>query len=202
MLDSGEYSEAADADDSPSETSESIGEIERDTSAEFEIETAFQVQDAADSLRQLPGLDQTSWQTLDGQQRLETLQGVENELAGVQGRPEVPVTAEEMPPGTFGGFDGSRIVVNDADLQSEMPVDEHIDTIVHEGRHAYQQYAVENPGLVSDRQTVEAWADNSQNYLPAEIYGQEIYASQPVEADAFAYANGVVDALHEGEAGG
>jgi len=170
-------------------------EIEADTQADFALETDLQIQDAVDALQQMEGLDLESWQALDAAGRLEMLQGIEDRMATIQERPAVPVGTAELSGNTFGGFDGQAITINAAHLSGDMPFEEFVDTIVHEGRHAYQDYAVRNPGFVSDTARVNAWADNMANYLSAEEYGQELYANQPIEADAWQYADRIRSAL-------
>jgi len=41
---------------------------------------------------------------------------------------------------------------------------ELIDTIAHEGRHAYQHYAIEHPGFHPNTHEVDAWRENFKNY--------------------------------------
>ena len=71
-----------------------------------------------------------------------------------------------------------------------------IDTIAHEGRHAYQHYAVEHPGFHPDEHEVEYWRANFETYLQPNLYGFDAYWMQPVEVDARRYG-GVVSALFE-----
>lgn len=176
------------ADDAQLDQADATGAV--DGQADVALETDLQVQDATAALGAMDDLSPKAWQTLDAGDRLAALQAVEEEMAAIQGRPSVEVVSETMPPGAFGAFDGERITVNADHLEGNMPIGEFVDTIVHEGRHAYQAYAVEHPGVVTDGALVQAWADNMApgNYLSAEMYGQEIYQSQPIEADAWSYA--------------
>lgn len=160
---------------------------------------AQQVKEATNRLMAIDEIKPETWQELEDPERLDTLQQVENEMAGVQGRPSVEVVADEMSRGSFGYFDGASIHVGAEALQDEN-VAENVDTIVHEGRHAYQQYAVDHPGFHSDHEQVQAWDENFDNYLTAEMYGQEAYQNQPVEADAWNYASQIRQAVYgEGE---
>jgi hypothetical protein len=149
-----------------------------------------EVSEAVNTLGNIENLNPGTWDNLDTNERLETLQSIENTMAEIQGRPPVEIiTDDTLGPSTYGGWDGEVIRVNTEHLQSDMPVDEFIDTVVHEGRHAYQDYAINNPGFVSDTDLVNSWAENQgENYLSSENYGQEIYENQPVEADAWNYA--------------
>ena len=194
------------ADDIPEppveDTSEVDAEVGVDTQADFEMETELQVQDAVESLQQVEGLDLQAWQSLDAAGRLEVLQNIENHMAEIQGRPALEITAAEMDQNTFGGYNGQGIELNAGHIVSDMPVQEFVDTIVHEGRHAYQDYAVRTPGFVTDTALVNSWAGNMApgNYLSAEEYGQELYVAQPIEADAWSYAGRITDALYGSQA--
>jgi len=118
-------------------------------------------------------------------------------MAAVQGRPGLSVEAEALGPGVCGAYDGSRLVVNAEQLDSATPVGEFVDTVVHEDRHAFQDFAVSHPGTVTDGTVVGAWAANMEpgQYLSAEDYGLEAYAAQPIEADAWAYAGRIAQGL-------
>lgn len=176
---------------------ESVSEIETDNQSNLDLETEFQVNGAVEALQQIDGLKPETWQSLDATSRLETLQTIENRMASIQGRPEVAITSEPLGPNTYGGYNGEGIIVNSNHINSDMAVDEHIDTIVHEGRHAYQDYAIHNPGFVPDTELTNAWYNNRLNYLNAEEVGQEAYMAQPIEADAWNYASHIVDGLHQ-----
>ena len=100
-----------------------------------------------------------------------------------------------MEPGVYGGYvRGEGIVLGQEHLASN-DIREITDTIVHEGRHAYQDHAVQTPGFLADTELTESWRDNWDNYLTAEEYGQELYASQPIEADAWEYGARITDAI-------
>lgn len=182
------------------EISEAPPEISENTALDFEIQTDVQVQQAVEEINQIEEIRPEVWQSLETGERLQTLQNIEDRMAAIQERPAVPISAQEMDAGTFGGWSANdqTIRVNAAHLESDMHVSEFIDTIVHEGRHAFQDYAIQNPGTVSDVDIVNAWAENRMpgNYLNAEEYGQELYMAQPLEADAWNFAGRVTDGLN------
>ncbi len=165
--------------------------------ADFPSETAEQIAAAVRALRDVERIRPAVWETLDAPQRLAALQGVEDIMAAIQRRPKIPIIAQEMGSGEFGAFDGERVVVNVRHLLGDMPVEEIVDTIAHEGRHAYQQYAVENAGIVADESVTRAWAENLAHYLDAETYGQARYEGQPIERDAWSYAERIRRGLYE-----
>lgn len=183
------------------EISEAPPEISENIALDFEIQTDVQVQQAVDEINQIEEIRPEVWQNLEAGERLAVLQSIEDRMAAIQARPAVTVSAHEMDASTFGGWNGQAIELNAAHLASDMSVSEFVDTIVHEGRHAFQDYAIQNPGVVSDASIVNAWAENRENYLRAEEYGQELYMAQPLEADAWAYAGRITSALRAASAG-
>lgn len=66
-----------------------------------------------------------------------------------------------------------------------------VEAVAHEGRHAYQHYAVDNPGFHPDAEEVERWRHNFDDVLSAEEYGYQRYRTQPIEVDASEYAEAV-----------
>ncbi|PLS68090.1 MAG: hypothetical protein CV045_09905 [Cyanobacteria bacterium M5B4] len=155
-----------------------------------------QIGAAVDSLRQIDGLRPGVWQELGPQERVAVLQEVETRMAEVQERPPVAINTESLGAGSFGYYDGKSITVNaDHVAGNELPVQEFVDTIVHEGRHAFQDYAIKTPGVVEES-LANTWRENMNNYLSAEEFGQEAYANQPVEADAWNYASTVSSGLY------
>lgn len=158
-----------------------------------------QIGAAVDSLRQLDGLRPEVWQELTPEERTSTLQEVETRMSEVQGRTPLPIRTEQLGAGSFGYYDGGSITINaDHVAGNEMPVQEFVDTIVHEGRHAFQDHAIKTPGVVEDS-LANTWQENMNNYLSAEEVGQEAYANQPVEADAWNYASNVTNGLYGGK---
>jgi hypothetical protein len=157
--------------------------------------TDQQMQEATEAIRDVQELRPEVWRGLDDAQRLEVLREVESRMAEIQGRPPVEVKVEPMEPGVYGGYnrEDGIVRISQEHLRSNKP-EEVLDTVVHEGRHAYQHYAVEHPGFHPNQAEVEAWDWNTQSghYLRPEIVGQRAYVQQPVEADAWAYAGRIV----------
>lgn len=181
----------------PTEELEDMTGISEDTAYDTQMNDSLQIGDAVTTLGQMPEIQPENWGQLDASERLSVLQDIENHMADIQGRPPVSVQMEALPQNLYGGWDGQSITLNSGHLESDMPVGEFVDTIVHEGRHAYQSFAVANPGVVSDTELVSAWQENMipGNYLTAEDYGQEAYQTQPIEADAWNYASQIRQAL-------
>lgn len=70
-------------------------------------------------------------------------------------------------------------------------------TVIHEMRHAYQHYAIENPEKVNvSKETIEKWKENFDNYRsPKNGCSFEEYISQPIEWDAKHFANQVTELM-------
>ena len=163
-----------------------------------EPEETPEIDQAVDALGNMDNLNPGTWDSIGSDERLEALQDIEDQMAEIQGRPPVEVVLDDtLQANEFGGWNGEVIKINTAHLNSDMPVDEFIDTIVHEGRHADQDYAIEHPGFIADNDLVTSWAENQppDNYLRPEDYGQEIYENQPTEADAWNYATQIRNTL-------
>lgn len=158
-------------------------------------DTQKQIDEGIDQLKGIEDIRPNVWIEASETERLGALQQVESSMADIQGRPALDVISNQMPQNTFGFFDGNSINISADGLRSD-DVAENVDTVVHEGRHAYQLYAVEHPGFHANNYEVEAWSDNFDNYLRAEDYGQEVYATQPVESDAFAYGSAIRQGLY------
>jgi len=172
--------------------------MERGNFQKTEDVSSLQEQQIFEALSQNEKLTPEVWKELNQAERLVTVQDVENTIAGIQGRTPISIEIDpNLKKGAFGSYvsDTQSIQVSDWHLQSN-DVQEVVNTVVHEGRHAYQDYAIRNPGFHPNQVEVDAWDENFQNYLPAEIYGQEIYQNQPIEADAWVYGNTVANGLY------
>jgi hypothetical protein len=145
----------------------------------------------------LRNLDQERWNNLNLRGRVQTLQSVENEMAARQGREPCKVEAAKIgragedqaagayDPGTKKIYVNSELLYYDENYKSD--IKEHIDTVLHEGRHAYQDQAVNAEIEHPNREEVYLWAENNHNY----INDQEnirAYYNQPVEKDAYGYS--------------
>lgn len=160
----------------------------------------IQEQQAIYDLSQIEEVQPEIWSELGETERLEVAQEIEDTMAEIQGRPPMEIEVDpSLKPGEYGGYDGHRIIVSDWSLQSNN-VKELVDTIVHEGRHAYQEYAILTPDFHSNESEVTDWGGNfpeyGGTYYDASTYGQEIYESQPIEADAWSYGSRIANGIY------
>ncbi len=149
-------------------------------------------------LRQIVELQPEVWVNLDASERLRTLQEAENVIAAVQGRLATDIFSYDADPDDYGYFDGNtyRIGIGSQSL-AHGAVDDVVDTLAHEGRHAYQDWAIDHPDAHDNLGEVEAWRHNfaDDNYISPEADYAE-YLLQPVEADSRRYARMIVDGLY------
>jgi len=158
---------------------------------------SLQEQQAIDALQQIEGTRPETWEGLTESERASVLQDIEIPMADVQGRPPAEVAIYPDPPGECGYYDPhtSQIQISDRHLMNDLMHDV-VETVVHEGRHAYQYRAIANPGFHDDPAEVEAWRDNLENYLDPQLYGYEKYYNQPVERDAWSYGARIADGVY------
>lgn len=171
----------------------------------------------ADYLKSVEKLRYDKWCTLSLEQKSELLNEMEKNIAAIEHRPALKVELEDMEPRSFGYQDecnhkivlNSRLVgVNSAAMHREV-----IDTIVHEGRHAYQHYNVDVKMIHESSSEVKTWEQNF--YDPEYQYYQSgtqkilipyhdgsihdvdyrLYYYQPVEIDARNFASEVLSKL-------
>jgi hypothetical protein len=172
------------------------GNPSTDMGGEVAEDKEVQIETAIGTLREVGSLQPEFWERLDADERVSALQEVEDRIAEVQGRPPNTISVEMMAPGVYGGYSsGEGIVLSEEHVLGD-DVHEVLETVAHEGRHAYQDYVINHPGTLSDTELVETWRDNWDNYLTVEEYGQEIYASQPLESDAWEYGARIADAVY------
>lgn len=105
-----------------------------------------------------------------------------------------------MPYGMEGGYNPSTnsIELNINSLENPNCTS-LFNTILHESRHAFQHRAVDNPDSVSvDNNTIETWRQNFDNYISPWL-DYEAYREQPVESDAFDYADNIIPENNDGQ---
>ena len=158
-----------------------------------------QVGEGIEALRQIEALRPEVYEGLSIREREAVLQEVENCLAECQGRPAVPVELEQMKPTYLGVFrpQTGAMYLNRDLVADGSKLAEVVDTVAHEGRHAYQHFAITHPGFHPDANAVSAWSHNFEHYLEPRLNPMR-YREQPVEADAFAFGDAVRDGLFPG----
>ena len=157
-----------------------------------------QISQICDFLSETPELQYENWETLTPSERLNVLQKVEYEIAEIEHREPCPIIVEVLPDNEYGFYspENKTITVNERYLCDTgfNGYKETLDTLIHEGRHAYQDYNLTQREVHPRSGEVNNWKWNEYGvgYLSADLYGYEIYSVQVVEADAKAFAADVL----------
>ena len=165
----------------------------------------------AEYLSGLEDLKYENWTKLSLEQRKQLLNQIERQIAAIEHRPPLPIEVEKMKASTFGYQSNyyHKIALNSLYVGSNSQNDyrEVIDTIIHEGRHAYQHYNVDKKLIHESASVVATWRENF--YDPKYQYynsgsciipvkgrlqdvGFRLYYYQPVEIDARNFAADVM----------
>ncbi len=145
-------------------------------------------------------LHHVNWNRMDAETRLAVYQELENRQAKLDGRKPVRIRADRpMGPGLYGihatHLDGSEtIFINPRYVKtgklfkntdtSIFNAASGLDTVMHEGRHSFQQHVVKNNlNVVSELQRME-WATSMVQHGGMYISNTIFYAIQGIEMDA------------------
>lgn len=179
-----------------------------------DIET---IKGVADYLETVKELRYKEWTKLTVQERLIVLNSMENGIAKIEHRPAQRIKIEDMDSKCMGYhcYTEDIIAINTKYLVSANPLSHRrvIETILHEGRHAYQHYNVDVKSIHESLSEVKEWEKNFYDpqwryysYKGQKIYipfdngetidvGYRLYANQPVEIDARNFASEVLRKL-------
>lgn len=173
----------------------------------------------ADYLESVKELRFENWSKLSLGERAEVLNRVEQNIAAIEHRPPLNVELEKLKLRHMGYQSASenKIVLNSTIVGSNKPElhREVIDTIIHEGRHAYQHYNVDVKTIHESQSEVQSWRENF--YDPKYQYYQSghqrvpirlpdgsrqnadfrLYYYQPVEIDARNFSSEVISKLED-----
>ena len=151
-------------------------------------------------MESIDGLCFDEWKDSTFEQKVNSLQELEKSIPEIAHRPPCQINVENLGEGNYGYFDPNTkdITVNSMYIDSNGFNDykETLDTIVHEGRHAYQDYNMTEREVHPRVSEVDNWRlnnDSQLGYLDAQHWGFELYQYQPMEADARAFAGDVLN---------
>ncbi len=157
-----------------------------------------QIDKIGDLLASVENLNYERWAELTPYQRLDTLQNAENQIAEIEHRNPCEIKLQYMEPNHFGYYNpGDKTITLNAlhvDSGNFDAYKDTLDTLIHEGRHAYQDYNMTEREVHPRGGEVNMWKWNEYGigYQTALLCGFEAYAMQPVETDARAFAQDVL----------
>ena len=152
------------------------------------MDTSYSYQDS------LHLLNDSEWSKLSVQNRAAVMQSIENEAARREGRTPCNVSLFSEAPKN-GSISAGRynpanngIELNTYHLSGNTAP--CLNTVMHEGRHSYQDKAVKGEIYHHNQGELKAWRDNMKqgNYIDPEK-NRRAYYRQPIEADAREYAD-------------
>ncbi len=163
-----------------------------------------------------------NWTNLSMESKVEKLNLLEKKIAMIEHRPATTIRTEVMEDGLFGYQLNGDIAINEKLLMTTNlnpeALDKMLETFIHEGRHAYQQYNVEERIVHQSKAQVESWRENfeeigywdggepiripiigSLTYTDQGLakLGARLYYYQPVEIDARVFATDTMSAYHK-----
>ena len=131
------------------------------------------------------------WKTLSQQERLNAFQLLENMDAKSKNR--TPFVIVRQRPFFTGKWDGEccdskhEIHIDKIFLEQDDLRFQGMSTIFHEGRHAFQHFAVNNTKYSTNKE-VKDWKFNFEGYIKSTKQLHTFYTMQPSEVDARLYA--------------
>lgn len=150
-------------------------------------------------------IERTEWGTFDAwreltvDQKLEALNDLEQTAALIEHRPAASVVFKDIADHGYYNDNTNTITVSMKDVldsaRDPKAMKEVMDTILHEGRHAYQHYNAYERSVHPDLAEVCQWRQNLENYCDPKIWGLQNYYCQPVEIDARNFAGNIVNRI-------
>ena len=173
-----------------------------------------QIKQISDYLSLREDLKFENWKNLSTEQKVKLLNDLEKDIAKIAHRPALILQAAKMENGCWGKNYGNRMEINVKYLEessvNERSYWETLDTLIHEGRHTYQNYNLTTRNIHSRPSEVESWRENHEKgyengVREIPVFGlrytneqlQRGYRFQPVEIDARNFAHDTVTQLKE-----
>ena len=127
------------------------------------------------------------WDKQSNKNRLLILQLIEKENAKRQGRRTIKLSFDKKMK-SVGRYSSppEKIKIALKSIKEDGAI-ENLDTVLHEGRHAYQSWAIAGKIRHNNKAEVRAWRKNKENYISSKN-DYKAYLKQPVERDARSYA--------------
>ena len=146
-------------------------------------------------------LRKENWQNMTYDQRVMFYQNLENTMAASQNRKARIVTPMHMSKkyaGGYSAYDPDKIAINKRLIMQDDRRYDNCDTIIHEGRHAFQDDCIYGRAYIGNIYDVNKISDWQKNYAEYHLSDEECdpkYRFQPVEKDAYDYANKEFDKM-------
>ena len=178
-----------------------------------------QIESIADYMVSVEEIRFDNWKDLSLEQQVDILNQMEQRIANIEHRPAATISAKELDAKTYGYQLEDSIVINskylNASASSPEMLEQMLNTLIHEGRHRYQHYNVDERLVHDSIGKVNSWRENFYElgykdgspihiieFGPIGLFtnerlsdeGKRLYYYQPVEIDAREFA---MDVMHE-----
>lgn len=177
----------------------------------------LQIEAISDTLVNCEELRLENWNKLELSEQIDILQDLENKIAAIAHRPPCLVKVNKnmgrldvglnSVGGSMGGYSDWKqdITLNAELLISNNPIvhREMLGTLIHEGRHAYQDYNIHvcevHPRHSEVTSWADTWGDGKWEYCgdTSSELGQRLYEQQSIEIDARNFAADVLDKFND-----
>lgn len=169
----------------------------------------IQIEQISDVLSDCIELRFENWQALELSEKMSVLNELEGRIADIEHRNACPIRAVRMPSHLFGGYSPeSKSIDINASYIEQSGYDynmyrEVLDTLIHEGRHAYQDYNVNVCEIHPRHSEVSSWAETMEGGKwgyhgdTSTLLGQRLYEQQSIEIDARNFAMDVLDRFEQ-----
>ena len=168
----------------------------------------IQIDQISDTIESMENLRFDKWVQLSLENRLNVLNELEKKIADIACRIPCPIYVDDqMASNNLGGYnmEFKDISLNKDYVLSNNIADfkEVIDTVIHEGRHAYQDYNLNECEVHPRHSEVESWRDTCGNGKwcywgdTSSWLGQRLYEQQSIEIDARNFAADVIERLEK-----
>ena len=154
---------------------------------------------------EIPDLQYENWVELSADERVAAMQQLEDKIAIIEMRDPFTIRTEAMDAAGSCSYSERLISINTDRLMNnsrELYLD-NLDTLFHEGRHAYQHYNLDIRRTEQSNELVDGWYLNLKEMqydngdrLFMHRQGLCAYMAQPVEYDARVFAEKCVQALN------
>lgn len=176
-----------------------------DETQEFAPSSEVQAAEIREAFLDIPELRYENWVELNGEQRVAALNELEQQVAEIAMRDPMDVQMAAFEKDTLmGTFDGTTLRIADHSLMDNSydGYTETLNTLLHEGRHAYQDYNLYVERVEQSQELVDSWKVNNVDLgydngdrLIFKDRGYLEYYTQPVEVDARVFAETVINEL-------
>lgn len=180
-----------------------------------------QIEMISDYMTGIEDIRYENWKDLTLEKRLKILNEMEQTIAKIEHRPAATIYTKSLDERTYGYQSNDSIIINTKNVEasgaSTYALDELLDTLIHEGRHRYQQYNVDERLVHESPAEVNTWRENFKEMgyadgSPVHFFefgplgfftnkqlkekGFRLYYYQPVEVDARNFASDVMSNYH------